>query len=308
MAEATYARASIAQGSKSFAAAARLLPAHTRDDVSKLYAWCRHCDDVIDGQVLGHGEQLVVDAGGKLADLRNKTDAALEGRATGEAVFDGFGPVARTHGITPRLAHDLLDGFQKDVAQERYPSPDALIHYCYGVAGSVGVMMALVLGVKPDDADTLDRACDLGLAFQMTNIARDVVADAHAERVYLPTSWLDEAGVAPTPEAVRAAENKDAVFQVASRLVSAAEDYYQSADVGVARLPFRSAWAIASASTVYRAIGEARRTAGPEGLATRARTTGMQKLTIIALSTIKAARRERGVTARNGLWQRPERP
>ncbi len=225
-------------------------------------------------------------------------------------MFDGFGAVARAHGITPRLAHDLLDGFALDVDGARYASIDDLARYCYGVAGSVGVMMALVIGVERTDADTLDRACDLGLAFQMTNIARDVIADAATGRIYLPTDWLAEVGVAADPEAVAAPENRAAVWQVAERLVRAGDAYYRSAEVGVARLPFRTAWAIASAGRVYRAIGLRRRMAGPEGLALRASTTGGEKARIIAAAAIGAARGERPGLAydRTGLWQRPPRP
>jgi len=308
--DAAYARASLKAGSRSFSAAARLLPPDTRDDVAKLYAWCRHCDDVIDGQVLGHGERAVADAAGELAALRTRTDAALAGTPTGETVFDGFGEVARRHSITPALAHDLLDGFAMDVAGARYATLDALAGYCYGVAGAVGVMMALVVGVPPDDDDTLDRACDLGLAFQMTNIARDVVADARAGRVYLPCAWLAEAGVDATPAAVAAQKNAPAVWRVSARLVDAADAYYRSAEVGLARLPFRTAWAIASAGRVYRAIGVRRRRAGPQGMAMRASTGAAAKARIIAASALAAARRGRRGLAhdRAGLWQRPPRP
>ena len=307
--DAAYAKESIARGSKSFAAASRLLPPGTREDVARLYAWCRLCDDRIDGQEFGEGEQQVADGAAILARLRANTAAALAGKATGDPVFDGFGRVARRHGISERLANDLLDGFARDVAGERYPTLDALAAYCYGVAGAVGVMMALVLGVPPGEADTLDRACDLGLAFQMTNIARDVVADAEAGRVYLPADWLAEAGVAATPAAVADPGNAAAVFQVTQRLVGAAEPYYRSAEAGIARLPWRAAWAIQSASRIYREIGMERIAAGPAGLTGRAGTTHGQKLRLLALSAVAASRRRsRPTYGRAGLWSRPPRP
>ena len=237
--DAGYARESIAKGSKSFAAASKILPADIRDDVVRLYAWCRHADDLIDGQVLGHGERMVADPKERLARLRSSTNDALDGVRTGDPVFDGFGAVAATHGITPPLAHDLLDGFAMDVEGRVYRTEDDLAAYCYGVAGAVGVMMALVIGVPARDTDTLDRACDLGLAFQMTNIARDVIADAHLGRVYLPTTWLEEEAVLPTPEGVADPANAEGVFRATDRLVAAAECYYASAEVGMKRLPFR---------------------------------------------------------------------
>lgn len=306
MTSALYARQSLAAGSKSFAAATRLMPSGTRDDVARLYAWCRHCDDVVDGQSGGHGAQAVEDPAGKLDQLRHQTERALQGRPTGLPVFDGFGEVARAHGITPALANDHLAGFAQDVAGATYPTLDALAFYCYGVAGSVGVMMALVMGVRPDDGDTLDRACDLGLAFQMTNIARDVIADAEVARVYLPADWLAAEGIAATPEAVRAPHNADGVYRATSRLIDAAEPYYRSAAVGVGRLPFRAAWAVAAAKEIYRAIGVKRRSAGPAGLAWRARTGRREKLRMIVSGAI--ATRGAPQADRAGLWQRPPRP
>jgi len=300
---------SIEKGSQSFAAAARLFPPDTRDDVARLYAWCRHADDVIDGQDHGHGERPVADPAAALATLREKTAAALAGAPTGEAVFDGFGHVARTHGISPPLANDLLDGFARDVAGETYPTLDALAAYAYGVAGSVGVMMALVLGVAPGDRDTLDRASDLGLAFQMTNIARDVVADANAGRVYLPADWLAAEGLAPDPAGIADPANAAGVFRVAARLIEAAEPYYRSAEVGMSRLPLRAAWAIAAAARVYRAIGTRRLAAGPAGLATRASTSRRTKAALVAAGGLAALRRSKvRAVDRTGLWTRPPRP
>ena len=302
---AAYARASIAKGSKSFAAASRLLPPAVRDDVARLYAWCRHADDVIDGQTLGHGETLVADPAERLADLTARTDAALAGAATGNPIFDGFGHVARAHGITAPLAHDHLAGFAMDVDGRTYDTLDGLFAYCYGVAGVVGVMMALTLGVRPADTDTLDRACDLGIAFQLTNISRDIIADAAIGRVYLPTTLLRAEGVPPTPEAVRDPAHAPAVFRVAEALLDAADRYYASAEVGIRRLPMRTAWSIASARAVYRAIGSRRRAAGPAGLALRVGTGKTAKLALVALSALSAARSDGRHRPRPALWTRP---
>lgn len=307
MSDAAAARATIAAGSKSFAAASTLLPASVRDDVARLYAWCRHADDVIDGQEMGHGERLVADPAARLAELRAATDRALAGRP-GDPVFAGFAEVARRHGIPARLAHDHLDGFAMDVEGRTYATSDELAQYCYGVAGVVGVMLALVMGVRPDDTDTLDRASDLGLAFQMTNIARDVVADAAAAgRIYLPTQWLAAEGVPPEPEAVADPRHAAAVHRVAVRLVEEAEPYYRSAQVGASRLPFRARWAIGSARAVYRAIGVRRARAGAAGLATRVGTGKATKAALIAGALVTAARAPHDPAAldRTGLWTRP---
>ena len=190
-------RAAIKTGSRSFAAAAALFPPEIRGDAEGLYAWCRHCDDVIDGQVMGHGMRALAPATGqsRLTELQDKTRAALAGETMEDPAFAAFQAVARRRSIPQAYALALLEGFAMDVAERRYDTIEDTLEYCWHVAGVVGAMMALVMGVAPDDLDTLRRAQDLGLAFQLTNIARDVVEDAQNGRVYLPGAWLAEAGV-----------------------------------------------------------------------------------------------------------------
>ena len=190
-----HAEQSIAVGSKSFAAAAKLFAPETRESAVLLYAWCRHCDDVIDGQELGHGQ---VDgdrrAGGeRLAELERLTRAAYGDEPLQAPAFAAFQRVVRRHGIPLALPLDHLAGFRMDVEERVYVELEDTLEYCYHVAGVVGVMMARIMGAE--DEETLDRACDLGMAFQLTNIARDIVEDARIGRVYLPRLWLDELGV-----------------------------------------------------------------------------------------------------------------
>jgi phytoene synthase len=246
-------REAIQKGSKSFAAAAALFDAETRADAEMLYAWCRHCDDVIDGQTLGHGMSPVEDAPARLAALYAQTRAALAGEPPADPQFAAFQTVAQRRRIPERYALDMIDGFAMDVEGRRYQTLDDLLDYCWGVAGVVGTMMALVMGTKPDALPTLRRAQDLGLAFQLTNIARDIVEDARNDRVYVPRAWLAELGVPETAVADPAYRGQVAVM--AKRLVEAAEPYYASARWGLRDLPVRCAWAIAAARGVYRQIG-----------------------------------------------------
>lgn len=246
-------REAIQKGSKSFAAAAALFDAETRADAEMLYAWCRHCDDVIDGQTLGHGMSPIEDAPARLATLYAQTRAALAGEPPSDPQFAAFQTVAQRRRIPERYALDMIDGFAMDVEGRRYQTLDELLDYCWGVAGVVGTMMALVMGTKPDALPTLRRAQDLGLAFQLTNIARDIVEDARNDRVYVPRAWLAELGVPET--AVADPAHRGQVAVMAKRLVDAAEPYYASARWGLRDLPVRCAWAIAAARGVYRQIG-----------------------------------------------------
>jgi phytoene synthase len=185
-----FARESIARGSKSFAAASKLFDRTTRERVWLLYAWCRKCDDMADGQDHGGAMTEIADPHARLQAIRDLTARALQGEVTGEAAFDCLGIVARECGLTQKMADDVIEGFALDTAGWHPRHEGDLYRYCFHVAGAVGVMMAVVMGASPDDTETLDRACDLGLAFQLANIARDIAEDGRAGRCYIPDDWL----------------------------------------------------------------------------------------------------------------------
>ncbi len=248
-------KASIVKGSKSFRSASRLFDAEVREDAWLLYAWCRRCDDEIDGQDhgFGHEDLSSEEQQRRLTRLYDLTRRALAGEAMDDQTFAAFQRVALRHRLPDRWPLDLLDGFAMDVEHRQYRTIDDVMTYCWHVAGVVGVMMARVMHVS--DPAVLRRAQDLGLAFQLTNISRDVIEDAEGGRVYLPAQWLIEAGLEPTAEAVADPANREAVHAVTTRLLSVAEPYYDSARDGLRGLPFRSSMAIAAARGVYREIG-----------------------------------------------------
>lgn len=308
-----HASHTIAVGSKSFAAAAKLFDPATRRKVLMLYAWCRHCDDVVDGQELGFNAapREQVDAAAKLDALREQTRRAYAGEAMREPAFAAFQEVALGQGgvprIAPRFAFDHLAGFAMDVEGARYETIADTLRYCYHVAGVVGLMMASIMGVS--DPRVLDRACDLGLAFQLTNIARDIVEDAGVNRCYVPAQWLREAGI-PVEE-VALPRHRAALAQVAARLVDYAEPYYDSALSGIADLPLRSAWAIATARKVYRQIGIVVKRRGARAWDERAGTSKATKLRLLAEGGVQALSSRLAASTvvkprPAGLWQRPD--
>jgi phytoene synthase len=308
-----HATETIKVGSKSFAAAARLFDAPTRRSVLMLYAWCRHCDDVVDGQELGFNTapREQADAAAKLEGLREQTRRAYAGESMRDPAFAAFQEVALRHAgvprIAPRFACDHLAGFAMDVEGARYETINDTLRYCYHVAGVVGLMMASIMGAG--QPYLLDRACDLGLAFQLTNIARDIVEDARAGRCYLPAQWLREAGI-PVDE-VALPRHRTALATVAARLVDHAEPYYDSALVGIAGLPLRSSWAIATARKVYRQIGVVVKRRGAHAWDERAGTSKVTKLRLLAEGGLQALASRLGGFNRAarprpaGLWQRP---
>jgi phytoene synthase len=296
----------IKAGSKSFAAASALFDRQTREDAWRLYAWCRYCDDVIDGQVLGHGMKPVDGAEDRLAELRRATLLATQGDEPVPPEFEALRVVARRHGIPASLAQSLIDGFAMDVEARRYRSLEDTLVYAYHVAGVVGVMMAMVMGAR--DRPTLERACDLGIALQLTNIARDVVEDARNGRVYLPEAWLEEAGLAPDADTVAAQASRQAVAQVTARLLDVADGYYRSATLGIGRLPLRSAWAIAAARDVYRDIGLIVRRRGAKAWDRRASASKARKLVLLGRGGLVAlaSRLPTKPAPRTGLWTMPD--
>jgi phytoene synthase len=252
-----HAKESIMRGSKSFGAASRLFEPRTRERVWMLYAWCRACDDIADGQEHGGALRPVGDPAARLATIRSRTAQAFAAEASGDLAFDALGQVARETGLTPAMAEDVIAGFALDAADWSPRSEADLLRYCFHVAGAVGVMMAVVMGIAPDEddaltRDTLDRACDLGIAFQLANIARDVREDDAAGRCYLPMEWLAEADVPP-------GELLKPPFRpmrraLLGRLCTLEAAYEASARVGAHRLPFRSRWAVLAAAGIYGAI------------------------------------------------------
>jgi phytoene synthase len=303
-----HGQAVIEQGSKSFAAAAKLFDPETRGRAYMLYAWCRHCDDQTDDQVLGFdGSQLSPEEGRDRVDrLQDQTRRALAGETTDDPIFAGLQRVVGESEMPHRYPMEHLEGFAMDVAGREYRTLDDTVEYCYHVAGVVGIMMAYIMGVR--DEPTLDRATDLGLAFQLTNVCRDVMEDAEVGRIYLPRDWLDEVGVAV--DEIRSPEHRAAVFEVVRRLLVAADRYYESAWLGISQLPPRSSWAVAAAAAVYSDIGRLILERGPRAWDRRTSTSKARKIALVLDAAPKSwsARhwgKGPGDEPRTGLWTRP---
>lgn len=300
------ARISIARGSKSFAAASTLFDLPTRERAWLLYAWCRRCDDIADGQEGGGAMAPVADPLARVAEIERLTEAALAGETTGEPAFDALGLVARETGLPPAWPRDLIAGFRLDAEAWRPRTTDDLYRYCYHVAGVVGCMMAVVMGVACDDVATLDRACDLGMAFQLSNIARDLAEDDAAGRCYLPDDWLAEIGVPPGEQLKPPYRPRLAVL--ALRLADAAARFEASSRVGAPALPFRSAWAVLAAANIYGAIGREVAARGAQAWDRRVTTGKAAKLGFIARAGWQAARRATlypPAPRDPSLWTRP---
>ena len=283
----------IREGSKSFRFASNLFDQETRERAWLLYCWCRACDDVADGQTLGHNAVPPSDPTARIAFLRATTDRALAGETTGLAPFDALRVVASECSIPRRFIDDHLAGFALDAEGWRPRTEADMLRYCYHVAGAVGCMMAAVMGVDPAEEDTLDRAADLGIAFQLANIARDLVEDHRVGRVYIPAEW----GAADPAD-------RAALAGHAERLTALVERYEASARVGAARLPFRARWAVLSAANIYGAVARKVVARGRAAWDSRTVIHKPAKLIHVINALVECGDRPEPID-RTGLWTRP---
>lgn len=259
-------RRSLRGGSHSFFAASLLLPAAVRAPAGALYAFCRMADDAID---------LAADSAAALAGLRERLDRAAAGRPDADPADRAFAATMARFGIPRALPEALLEGFEWDVNARRYPDFDALCAYGARVAGTVGAMMALIMGARSPAA--LARACELGVAMQLTNIARDVGEDARMGRLYLPLDWMRAEGL--DPDAFLAAPSFDErLAAVLRRLLAEADRLYARGVSGVASLPAGCRPAIRAAAALYAEIGREVERRGLDSVSGRAVVSPLRKL------------------------------
>jgi phytoene synthase len=262
-------RTLLSNGSRTFLAASLLLPARVRDPACALYAFCRLADDAVDAQ--GAASDAVL-------SLRDRLASVYRGVPYGHAADRALARVVREFAIPRTLPEALLEGFEWDAAGRRYETLADLHGYAARVAGTVGAMMALLMGVRSEPA--LARACDLGVAMQLSNIARDVGEDARMGRLYLPREWLREAGVDPDAWLARPVFN-DAIAAVVARLLRAADVLYARVGAGVAQLPLACRPGINAARFLYAQIGHEVARRGMNSVDARAVVSGPRKLWVL---------------------------
>lgn len=262
----------IRKGSKTFFLASLFLSQENRIAAYKYYAWCRYCDDEIDTAPSQEEAQR------RLIDLKELTLKALKNGnfssdSPKEKVFLGLSEIIRQYSIPYDYFLDLLKGMEMDAMGRTYNSLSELMEYCYCVAGTVGLVMATLLRAKGDDA--LNAACSLGIAMQLTNIARDVKEDLDNHRLYLPQNILKEYSTI---------EDKKKYFLATKIILNKADFFYERGLAGLRYLPRRAAIAICAAAFLYRAIGFKVLRLGQLWWNTRAAIPFSQKIILVILS------------------------
>lgn len=283
---------SIRNGSKSFHLASMILPRPTRQAAHALYAFCRHSDDLIDDPRAGH------DA---LARLRQRLDLIYAGTPANHACDRAFAGTVRAHAIPKMVPEALLDGFAMDLDGRRFRTIADLKSYATCVASTVGVMMAMVMGAG--DPRALSRAADLGIAMQLTNIARDVGEDARNGRLYLPLDWMAEAGLDPDAF-LRSPRFSPALAALVQRLLAEADHHYRLGHAGIVALPANCRHAIRTAALVYQEIGAQIAANGHDSVTRRAHTAVSTKLALMLRARL--ARPQRRGQALTDLNAQPD--
>ena len=261
-----HCREAIRHGSLSFHAASKLLPAKVRDPALALYAFCRLADDEVD-----EGTQQA----NAVFRLQERLDAAYDGKPHNAPEDRAFAAIVEDFEMPRALPEALLEGLAWDAAEHRYDTLSGVRDYSARVASAVGAMMCVLMRVR--DPDALARACDLGVAMQLTNIARDVGEDARMGRIYLPLDWLAEHRIDPV-NFVRDPLPTEEVRVMVKRLLAEADRLYRRSEAGINVLPLQARTGIWAARLIYAGIGKQLRRQGFDSISTRAHTSTRQKL------------------------------
>lgn len=276
-------RKQLRAGSQSFFAASMILPKPVRDPASALYAFCREADDAIDDF---HGEDPspAVDA------LYARLKCVYAGHPQPIAADRALAHVVKDFSIPYTLPAALIEGFEWDVDARRYPNMSALYGYAARVAGTVGVMMAMLMGARSSDA--LARACDLGVAMQLTNIARDVGEDARAGRIYLPLDLMADAGIDVEAFLADPCFN-DGVGHVVQQVLDTAAGLYERAEAGIDGLPAGCRPGIEAARLIYAEIGAVIRANQLDSVSQRAVVPQLRKVGLLGRAMASVVRRSK---------------
>jgi 15-cis-phytoene synthase len=257
-------------GSRTFFAASLVLPRSVSDPAIALYAFCRLADDAVD---LGGGRENAI------AQLRDRLTRAYAGQPMASAADRAFAETVARFAIPRELPELLLEGLAWDAEGRRYETLNELLAYAVRVAGTVGAMMSLLM--RRRDPAVVARACDLGIAMQLTNIARDIGEDARAGRLYLPLQWLREADI--DPDRWLAAPRHDArIGEAVRRLLAAADVFYDRSIAGIGALPRSCRPGIHAARLIYAEIGREIAQGGFDSVSRRAVVSSQRKLHLLA--------------------------
>jgi 15-cis-phytoene synthase len=222
-----------------------------------------------------------------LQSLRGRLDAIYRGEPRDIPADRAFADVVHAHSIPKLFPAALLEGFEWDSLNRRYANLSELKAYGVKVAGTVGAMMAMIMDVR--SRSLIARACDLGVAMQLTNIARDVGEDARLGRLYLPLDWMRAAGLDPE-RWLAEPRFDDKLSAVVERLLCAADELYGQAESGISQLPVSCRAGMYAARMLYADIGNELRRRNFDSVSQRAVVPWHRKVRVVADALIASQR------------------
>ena len=256
---------SIKSEGKSFYWASFFLPKKNRIAASRLYSICRYLDDVADNSKLDTSSQI-----------KNIFNQIKENESSEINIF------FKKNNINLGILKDLIDGLISDQQNVRVTDEKELIDYSYKVAGTVGLMMLPIINTK--DAEARKHAIDLGIAMQLTNIARDVYEDAKMNRLYLPKEWLGQVSVSDLIDNKLDDQKKRLIELSIKNLIELSEKFYANGFSGMKFIPLRTRLAIFFAAKIYKGIGEKIKSGGYVYKLERVYLNKLEKLWITIIS------------------------
>jgi len=221
---------------KSFYFAGLLLDKNTLNDASILYAFCRQLDDAAD-----EGTDNLVKLNCLIEDYKKNSSENI--------VNNTFKKLQDKYELDQIFIDDLMKGIKADLSFEQPKNLNDLIIYSYQVAGTVGGLMAKILGAN--DQNAWKFAIDLGIGMQLTNIARDIKEDAINKRIYIPKDMLGDI----THQNILNESNKEQIFKATESILKIADQYYESGLQGIFHIPNKNKFSIFVAAHLYRSIG-----------------------------------------------------
>mgnify|MGYP006206513709 FL=1 len=256
---------SIKSEGKSFYWASFFLPKKNRIAASRLYSICRYLDDVADNSKLDTSSQI-----------KNIFNQIKENESSEINIF------FKKNNINLGILKDLIDGLISDQQNVRVTDEKELIDYSYKVAGTVGLMMLPIINTK--DAEARKHAIDLGIAMQLTNIARDVYEDAKMNRLYLPKEWLGQVSVSDLIDNKLNNQKKRLIELSIKNLIELSDKFYANGFSGMKFIPLRTRLAIFFAAKIYKGIGEKIKSGGYVYKLERIYLNKLEKLWITIIS------------------------
>ena len=264
-----YCQQKAAGSGSSFYYSFLFLPEERRRAITALYAFCREVDDVVDDC------SDPATARATLAWWRQELAAAFHGTPQ-HPVARALAEVAPRFNLAEARLAEIINGMQMDLEYNRYPSFEVLRQYCHRVAGMVGLLSAEIFGFE--DPRTLEYAADLGLAFQLTNIIRDVGEDARRDRIYLPLDEIESHGVSVAD--ISASRETESFRRLIEFQIERALGYYRDAFAKLPAIDRRTQRAGIVMAAIYRALLDEIQRDGCRVLTRRTSLTPVRKLWI----------------------------